>query len=89
MSDNQINDMVTSELGAVTPAILLPAKYTQKELIHAARILVTNKKLNGGCNCININAVVLPKEWDQKEEFRRILREELSRQPDAPGTLEF
>jgi hypothetical protein len=85
LSDAQIDNMVTSELGAVTPVIITPGKYTEKELRHAAIMIVSMKKSNGGCNCLNTNAVVLPKDWEQKGAFRKVLMEELRRHPDFPS----
>ena len=85
LSETEIKTMVTSELGAVTPYIVAPGTYTDKELVHTARMIAFSKKNFGGCNCLNANAVVLAKEWDQKEHFRKVLLEELKRQPDVPA----
>jgi len=77
MSEAKIADMVTSELGCVTPVIMMPAKYTEKELRHAVATILEMKMVNGGCNCLSANALVLSKQWEQKEEFRRLLIHEI------------
>jgi len=85
LSESDIRQMVTSELGAVTPCILMPGTYTETELVHAARLIAFAKKTNGGCNCLAANAVIMAKDWEQKDEFRRYLVEELKRSPDIPA----
>lgn len=85
LSETEITNMVTSELGCVTPVIMMPAKYTKEELQHAVANIVDMKKVNGGCNCLSANAVVLSKGWEQKDEFRNILIQEMKKQPSHPA----
>lgn len=84
LSKEEVEEMVSSELGAVTPCVLAPGEYTKKEITHSARMVVFSKKFNGGCNCLDAQAIVIPKEWKQKGEFRTALYDELKRQPDQP-----
>mmetsp|Transcript_26702 Transcript_26702/g.63495 ORF Transcript_26702/g.63495 Transcript_26702/m.63495 type:complete len:611 (+) Transcript_26702:167-1999(+) len=77
--------VVTSEAGGASPWILTPGRYTPVELTHAARLIVTAKKNNGGCNCISAQVVVLAAGWAQKEDFLTALRAELQRQPTCPS----
>jgi len=92
LSDAIVDSMITSELGCATPQILDDGTYTLSELTHAARVITFGKKSNGGCNCLSAQVVVLPKHWAQKDDFRRVLKEELARQPTMlcydPGSLE-
>jgi len=83
--NSQIREMVTSELGCVTPVIVVPGQYKEKELIHMARSIACSKKMSGGCNCNCANALVLPLVWEQKDVFRTILIEELQRAYDQPA----
>merc|ERR1712176_989858 len=83
-SSDQIKSMVTSELGCSTPEIIDGGEYTEKELLHIAHLIAFSKKSNGGCNCLAAQAVVLPKNWPQKENFMEKLVSELGRQPTCP-----
>jgi len=85
LSTAEVEEMVSSECGASTPFILAPGEYTKKEITHSARMAVFGKKLNGGCNCLNFQVVIIPKEWKQKGEFRKALYDELRRQPNQPA----
>lgn len=48
---------------------MVPGVYTNKELTHAARLIVVSKKTNGGCNCLAGQGVVLARDWAQKNDF--------------------
>lgn len=85
LSSEEIDAMVSSELGASTPFILTDGEYTEEEIIHAARILVFSKKLNGGCNCLDTQVIIMSKGWKQKDNFRNALYDELKRQPNQPS----
>mmetsp|Transcript_19317 Transcript_19317/g.33138 ORF Transcript_19317/g.33138 Transcript_19317/m.33138 type:complete len:315 (-) Transcript_19317:159-1103(-) len=54
------------------------------ELKNACRIIAFGKKLNGGCNCVCAQVIVLPKQWAQKDQFRSVLFDELKRRPTMP-----
>jgi len=84
LSQSEVDGMVSSELGACTPCIFSDGKYTEKEITHAVRIIVYAKKLNGGSNCLCPQAIVIPKDWEQKDQFRKALYDELKRQPNQP-----
>ena len=75
---------ITSELGNVTPFIISPGHYTRRELRNAAMALVTSKKSNAGCNCLSAQALILPRDWEQKDQFRQILMKELKTTPTDP-----
>eukprot|EP00566_Odontella_aurita_P008433 CAMPEP_0113564542 /NCGR_PEP_ID=MMETSP0015_2-20120614/21680_1 /TAXON_ID=2838 /ORGANISM="Odontella" /LENGTH=646 /DNA_ID=CAMNT_0000466641 /DNA_START=67 /DNA_END=2007 /DNA_ORIENTATION=- /assembly_acc=CAM_ASM_000160 len=84
LTEKQAGNMITSELGCCSPVIVDDGEYTDLELKHIAQIAVAGKKVNGGCNCLSIQALVLSKKWAQKEAFRTHLKEELKRQPTTP-----
>lgn len=89
LSEAEIADMVTSELGCVTPVIMMPAKYIEKELRHAVASIVEMKLVNGGCNCLSANALVLSKQWEQKEEFRRLLIHKIKKTTELSCVLSW
>ena len=85
LSTEDVEAMITSELGASTPFILTDGEYSENEIMHAARLAVFGKKMNGGCNCLDTQVIVLSKEWKQKNQFRKALYDELKRQPNQPS----
>jgi len=72
---------MTSELGGVSPIILVPSKWTQRDLRYQAEHVATQRLHNGGYNCIAGQIVVLSKDWPQKEAFLTELRAALERAP--------
>ena len=76
LTHNEIDDMVTSELGCATPWIITPGSYTNEEMKNAATAIVTAKKGDSGCNCLSAQVLVLPEKWGQKEQFRQVLMQE-------------
>jgi acyl-CoA reductase-like NAD-dependent aldehyde dehydrogenase len=84
LSGEDMENMVTSELGCATPWIIVPGKYSKSELKMAAKHIVTGKKMNSGCNCLCSQVVILPHDWDQKDEFKQILFEKIEEIPTDP-----
>ena len=84
ISRQDVERMVTSELGCATPWIIAPGDYSLRELNMAAKHIMTGKKVNAGCNCLCSQVVILPHEWDQKDEFKRILLEKAREIPTDP-----
>lgn len=84
LTASQVDKMVTSELGCSTPAILPLGKYTKNELKNAATTIVSNKKMNNGSNCLCVQVVIIPEKWEQKNEFKAILKEEFENTPSDP-----
>jgi hypothetical protein len=64
----------SSELGNVTPIIIHPGKWTNSELKHQARKIVTAKLNNGGFNCISAQIVVLPDEWKHTNKLMKYVK---------------
>lgn len=74
----------SSELGCVTPWILVPDDaWTTADLEHHAWQLANSVVANASCNCLSPKALLLPKEWAQTERFVTSLKEAL-RQIHAP-----
>lgn len=72
---------VTSELGAVSPWVVVPGKYKPKELKTQASIIAMFVHNNASCNCNAVKCIVVAEEWDQKEEFLRLVEDALSNHP--------
>ena len=65
---------ITSELGGVSPTIILPGCWSGAELQFQAEQVATQKLNNGGANCIATQVLVLPAEWGQAGQFEERLQ---------------
>ncbi len=85
-----IQTPVTSELGGVTPVVVLPGDWSEPDLTFQAEHVATMKLHNGGYNCIGAQVLVLPEAWPQRAAFLAALREALAdlpeRTPYYPGS---
>jgi len=76
---------ITSELGGVSPIILVPGKWTKRDLRYQAEHVATQRLHNGGYNCIAGQIVVLSSDWPQKAAFLDELRAAIERTPSRPA----
>ena len=80
---------ITSELGGVSPTIVLPGKWSSADLRFQAEHVVTQKLHNGGFNCVASQVLVLSSDWEQKDAFldaiRAVLRSAPARAHYYPG----
>jgi acyl-CoA reductase-like NAD-dependent aldehyde dehydrogenase len=58
---------ITSELGNVSPTIVVPGPWSKADLAYQAEHIVTQKMHNGGFNCIASQVLVLPQSWDKSD----------------------
>ena len=65
----EITKRVTSELGGVSPCIVVPGDWSEPDLRFQAEHVATQKTHNGGFNCIATQALVLPQDWPQRDAF--------------------
>ncbi|CAB4753634.1 unannotated protein [freshwater metagenome] len=72
---------ITSELGGVSPTIVVPDGWSSRDVRYQAEHIATQRLHNGGYNCIATQVVVIPAHWPRREEFLRALREEIDRAP--------
>ena len=80
---------VTSELGNVSPVIVVPGPWTDADLRYQAEHIATMKMHNGGFNCVAAQVLVLPSEWPLSrrltEQLERVLTEVPNRVAYYPG----
>jgi acyl-CoA reductase-like NAD-dependent aldehyde dehydrogenase len=68
---------VTSELGGVTPALVLPDVLSRREgMRHVARQVAYGMLANNGQHCVSFQLIVLPDSYSQS--FKEVLREEIA-----------
>ncbi|MEU1199406.1 aldehyde dehydrogenase family protein [Streptomyces sp. NPDC005813] len=76
---------VTSELGGVSPTIVVPGDWSEADLRFQAEHIATQRLHNGGYNCVASQVVVLASDWPQKDRFLAHLRAALSAAPARPA----
>ncbi len=83
---------VTSELGNVSPTIVVPGPWTEADVRFQAENIVTQKLHNNGFNCIASQVLVLPAGWKWTPylmgEIRRLLRTLPPRPAYYPGAAQ-
>jgi aldehyde dehydrogenase (NAD(P)+) len=58
-----IEKPLTSELGNVSPTIVVPGDWTDDDFAFQAENIATQKRHNGGFNCIAAQVLILPADW--------------------------
>jgi aldehyde dehydrogenase (NAD(P)+) len=76
---------VTSELGNVTPVIVVPGPWEEADLDFQAAHVATQKLHNAGANCIAAQVVVTPAGWDLASRFLAKVQDALARAPQRPS----
>ncbi len=83
---------VGAELGGVTPMIVVPGKWSKRDIRYQAEHILAAKMHNSGFNCVAAQVLVMPDDWDQKDEFldavRTVLTDYVGRDPYYPGSRE-
>lgn len=77
----RIDIPVSSELGCITPVIVVPGPWSEKELDYHARNVAGMVTYNAGFNCNGAKALVLAKGWDLRDRFVERVEEKLRAHP--------
>jgi hypothetical protein len=72
---------ITSELGNVTPVIVVPGKWSETDLAFHAANVATQLVYNGGFNCVTTRVLVTWAGWPQRDAFLGALRKVLAAVP--------
>jgi acyl-CoA reductase-like NAD-dependent aldehyde dehydrogenase len=84
-----LNKTITSELGNVSPVIVVPGVWSDAELQFHAENVATQMTQNSGFNCNAAKVLITHAAWDQREAFlnklRDVLRNLPSRKAYYPG----
>lgn len=87
-----IDKPVTSELGCVSPVIVVPGEWSDGDLDRQARSVAGMVVNNASFNCNAAKAIVLQQGWPQREQFLERLRGALAAAPQRyayyPGAQE-
>lgn len=72
---------ITSELGCVTPVIVVPGKWSIADIAFQARHIAGMVAHNASFNCAAAKVVITAKGWAQRDAFLAQLRQELAQTP--------
>ena len=88
--DPLLTKPITSELGGVSPTIVLPGEWSSADIRFQAEHVATQRLHNGGYNCVASQVIVLSSGWAQRDEFLAAVRDALAaapqRRPYYPGS---
>ena len=80
---------VTAELGNVSPVIVVPGNYSEKQLLYQAEDVASGLTFNASFDCNANKVLILSKEWPQREAFlagvERALSKTIPRRAYYPG----
>lgn len=76
---------ITSELGGVSPVIIVPGEWSQADLKFQAEHVATQRLHNSGHNCVASQIVIISSDWAQKDAFLSALRQALAAAPPRPA----
>ncbi len=77
----RIDKAITSELGCVSPVLVVPGNWTDAELDYQARQVASMLAYNCGFNCNGSRLIVLASGWAQKDRFRELVYAKLGATP--------
>jgi aldehyde dehydrogenase (NAD(P)+) len=72
---------ITSELGGVSPFIVVPGPWSEADLRYQAEHFVTQKILNGGFNCVAAQVLVLAEGWGAADRLVRHVHDVIEELP--------
>jgi aldehyde dehydrogenase (NAD(P)+) len=75
------NRRMTSELGNVSPLIVVPGPWDDADIRFQAEHIVTTKLHNAGFNCIGTQVMVMPESWDRSADLLNAVREIMGQVP--------
>jgi acyl-CoA reductase-like NAD-dependent aldehyde dehydrogenase len=83
--DPVLAQSITCELGSVTPWIIVPGRYSRRELACQADMVAASIANNTSFNCIATKIVVTARSWEQRKEFLDLVDRRLRMLPARPA----
>ncbi len=83
-NEPRLQKRITSELGGVSPVIIVPGPWSDADIRFHAENIATIKMHNGGFNCVAAQVLIMPADWPRKDDFLNALREVLRTAPKVP-----
>jgi aldehyde dehydrogenase (NAD(P)+) len=81
----EITKPITSELGCVSPVVIVPGRWSAADIRFQAEHVATMKLFNAGFNCMSCQVLVLPAEWREAGAFLDAVRRLLDELPERPA----
>lgn len=83
---------LTGELGNVSPLIIVPGPWNQKDIAFQAEQIVSSLAINAGFNCNATRVIIQHKDWSQRQTLLKNIRQIFSQLPTRtayyPGAKE-
>lgn len=90
--DPVLQKPITSELGNVSPTVVIGEDWSDADYRYQAEQIVTQKLDNAGFNCISLQVLVLPSEWHGTPKLlgviKQVLRDAIDRPAYYPGSTQ-
>jgi acyl-CoA reductase-like NAD-dependent aldehyde dehydrogenase len=80
-NDPVITKPISSELGSVTPVLVVPGDWSEADIAFQARHVAAMVANNASFNCNAAKALVVAKGWAQRDAFVSAVRDALRRTP--------
>jgi acyl-CoA reductase-like NAD-dependent aldehyde dehydrogenase len=88
----RLDTPITSELGNVSPYIIVPGPWSAKDLAYHGDAIASTMVVNAGFNCVTPRVIVQHRSWAKRrallDAVRDSLRRATPRVPYYPGALE-
>eukprot|EP01027_Heterolobosea_sp_BB2_P018291 GEZU01025787.1.p1 GENE.GEZU01025787.1~~GEZU01025787.1.p1 ORF type:complete len:537 (+),score=223.01 GEZU01025787.1:50-1660(+) len=80
-NDPVLKKSITSELGCVTPFIIVPGRWSESELDWKARDICGAVFNNCSFNCVACKLLVMSKNWPQRQQLINKIKEYFAKEP--------
>jgi hypothetical protein len=70
---------ITSELGNVTPWIVVPGEFSRKDLLSQAEHIAASIVNNASFNCLSTKMIITSRHWPQRDQFLGMIESVLNR----------
>jgi aldehyde dehydrogenase (NAD(P)+) len=75
---------MSSELGGVSPTIVVPGPWSAADIKFQAENVATQKLHNAGFNCVASQVLIMNSQWSLKDAFGKALRHALATSTERP-----
>ncbi len=74
-NEPRLKKAITSELGNISPVIIVPGPYTAKEIAFQAEAIASAMTMNASFFCNAAKMLITPKGWDGSHQFLQAIQE--------------
>jgi hypothetical protein len=77
----RLDKEITSELGCVSPCLVVPGDWSESDLDYQARQVASMLVYNCGFNCNGVRLVVVSSTWKHADRFEQLVKDKLAAMP--------